>query len=371
MNILVFSWRDPKHPLAGGAEQVMHEHMKGWIEKGHKVTLFSSRAKELKETESIDEVQVIRKGNQLLGVQLAAFLWYMFSKKEKYDLVVDQFHGIPFFTPLYVRVPKLAVVQEVAGKVWLKNDLPFPFNLIIGIVGFLIEPFIYFLFYGKVPFMVGSQSAKNDLVKIGIKQKNITLVPHGVIIKKAKKIFPKEKVKTVIYLGALAKDKGIEDAIKTFSLLNSKDKYNFWVVGKGGEEYVKYLKNLGQELWLKNNLVFWGFVSEEKKFELLQRAYLMINPSLLEGWGLVNIEANAMGIPVVAYTSQGLVDSVKHMQSGILVSQNTPEKLTQEIEAVFRNKKLYKKLSTGAKKWAQNFSWSNSKKLSLKLIHHV
>jgi len=34
MNILVFSWRDPKHPTAGGAEQVMHEHMKGWIAAG-------------------------------------------------------------------------------------------------------------------------------------------------------------------------------------------------------------------------------------------------------------------------------------------------------------------------------------------------
>jgi len=42
MNILVFSWRDPKHPLAGGAEQVMHEHMKGWVGAGHKVTLFTS-----------------------------------------------------------------------------------------------------------------------------------------------------------------------------------------------------------------------------------------------------------------------------------------------------------------------------------------
>ena len=53
MRILVFSWRDPKHPLAGGAEQVMHEHMKGWIEAGHKVTLFSSKLDVLKNEKSL------------------------------------------------------------------------------------------------------------------------------------------------------------------------------------------------------------------------------------------------------------------------------------------------------------------------------
>jgi len=49
MNILVFSWRGPKHPLAGGAEQVDHEHQKGWIKGGNAVTLFTSSFPEAKE----------------------------------------------------------------------------------------------------------------------------------------------------------------------------------------------------------------------------------------------------------------------------------------------------------------------------------
>ena len=88
MNILVFSWRDPKHPLAGGAEQVMHEHMKGWIRAGHSVTLFSSKVSDLKNEEEIDRVKIIRKGNQYLGVQIEAFLFYRKNRKT-YDLVVD------------------------------------------------------------------------------------------------------------------------------------------------------------------------------------------------------------------------------------------------------------------------------------------
>ena len=101
MNILVFSWRDPKHPLAGGAEQSMHEHMKGWVQAGHKVTLFSSRVSRLPNTENIDGIEIIRQGNQYIGVQILGFLYYV-KNKDSFDFVVDQFHGIPFFTPFYV-----------------------------------------------------------------------------------------------------------------------------------------------------------------------------------------------------------------------------------------------------------------------------
>src|SRR3989344_4669413 len=143
MNILVFSWRDPKHPMAGGAEQVMHEHMKGWVNAGHTVTLFSSAFNGAPPEEKVDGVKVIRKGYQLLGVQIYAFFWYLFSDHPKFDLVVDQFHGLPFFTPLYVRSPKLAVLQEVAKEVWLLNHLQKPLNLIIGWAGYLTEPFFF------------------------------------------------------------------------------------------------------------------------------------------------------------------------------------------------------------------------------------
>jgi glycosyltransferase involved in cell wall biosynthesis len=314
MNILVFSWRGPKHPLAGGAEQVMHEHMKGWIAAGHRVVLFTSYFQGSLKKERLDGVEIIRKGNQILEVHLAAFFWYVLGKHEKFDLVIDQFHGIPFFTPFYVRISKLAVLQEVARKVWLKNDLPTPFNRIVGTVGYLSEPLI-FLFYKKIFFMTGSQSAKTDLVSMGISSNKIVIVPHGVVVEKPRSTPKKEKKETIMFLGALAKDKGIEDALKVFSILNKKGSFQFWIVGRAGKPYLKYLKSLVKKLGLGKAIKFFGFVSQKRKFELLARTHILINPSILEGFGLVNIEANAMGTPVVAYKSRGLIDSVKHNRS--------------------------------------------------------
>lgn len=366
MNILVFSWRDPKHPLAGGAEQVMHEHMRGWLAAGHKVTLFASRFPGSSSIEIIDNVCIIRGGFQYLGVQISGFIYYLKHKYE-YDLVVDQFHGLPFFTPLYVSKPKVAVIQETAQRVWFLNPLPWPINTIVGLVGYALEPFI-FLFYRNVTFITGSESAKEDVVKFGIPKENVTVILHGVIIEKSKHLIKKEKIKTVVFLGILSKDKGIEDAIRCFALLRESGEYQFWIVGKPeNDKYAWVLSRLVKQLGLEKNVTFWGFVSQKKKFELLARAHVLVNPSVHEGWGLVNIEANAVGTPVVAYASRGLIDSVKDGVSGKLCSPCVPEVLAYTTRKVL-NTQVYKRYQQGALQWSDKFSWDQSRKLSIQLI---
>ncbi len=382
MNILLFSWRDPKHPLAGGAEQVVHEHCKGWIKAGHGVTLFSSLIEGLEGKEVLDGVEIIRGGYQYLGVQWVGF-WFYLRNHHRFDLVIDQFHGLPFFTPLYVRKPRLALIQETARKVWFLNPLPWPLNWIIGALGYITEPLVFWI-YKSTLFMTGSKSAKKDVSKMGIPLENITVVPHGVILPKlkTKNLKPKTKnsVRTVVFLGVLSKDKGIEDAIKCFKILdkqsfllrNKKGVWNFWVIGRPETpEYSQEIEALIKRLRFKNKIKFWGFVSLEKKFELLSRAHVLVNPSVHEGWGLVNIEANAMGTPVVAYSNAGLVDSVKDGKSGILVKENTPENLALEIENLQEDAQKYQKLKKGAIAWSKNFTWSKSRKLSLKLIESL
>ena len=76
MNILILSWRDPKHPLAGGAEQSVWEHAKGWHDAGNRVTWFSSRFRGSVATENIDGIKIVRNGYQYLGVQVAAVSYY-------------------------------------------------------------------------------------------------------------------------------------------------------------------------------------------------------------------------------------------------------------------------------------------------------
>lgn len=368
MNILILSWRGPGHPNFGGAEIVTHKHAKAWLKKGHKVTLFTSFFSGAKDKEDVDGIEVIRKGSEFFGVHLAAFFWYLFAKHPKYDLVIDHFHGIPFFTPLYVRTKKLAFIHEVAKEVWFLNYHP-----LLAFIGYLTEPFVFRFFYRQIPFITVSPSTEAELVSWGIAKKNISVIFNGIDIDDLPTKLPEKEYRlTFIYLGTLTKDKGIEDALNVFCLLNKKcDDWKFWVVGKGEKNYVNKLKKLALSLGLNENTTFWGYVGNKKKFELLARAHLLINPSVLEGWGLVNIEANIVTTPVVGYDVLGVKDSVKDRKTGILVPKGDYIQMAQSAVKLVGNQRLYKRYQLEAVKWARKFSWIKSTKKSLKLIEGI
>ncbi len=370
MNILIFSWRGPGHPYAGGAELVSHEHAKSWIKKGHSVTLFTSYFKGAKQEEHLDDVKIIRSGHAILMVQIRAFFWYLLINKERFDVVVDEFHGLPFFTPIFVRSKKIAWIHEIAGNVWKYNWLPFPINLIVSLFGPTCELLIFKLFYKNTPFLTFANSIKNDLIEVGIAGKNIKVINHGVNILKSKK--NKNKTFTVIFLGVLARDKGIEDALLAVKLLKDKVKdLKFWIIGKGEPSYTTYLKSKVSSLGIKNITYFWGFVDNRKKFDLLKKSSVLIHPSLREGWGLVVIEAAAMGTPTVGYNISGLKDSILNNKTGLLCRENNPKDLFKNIMLLYENDSLYKKLSSNCLSWSKNFSWDKSTNKSLNLISNL
>lgn len=369
LNILILSWRGPKHPNAGGAEISTHEHVKAWVKAGHSVTLFTSYYQGAKKEELVDGVKIIRSGQQDLGVHIEVFKWYCFKKHSKFDLVIDQFHGIPFFTPIFVRVKKLAFIHEVAKEVWKLNQWPNPLNFMVAILGGLIEPLIFKL-YKKVPFMTVSESTKNDLVLWGIPKQNINIIHNGITIpnissKKAEK-------KTVVYLGALAKDKGIETALVSFNYLQKrfKEDIQFWIIGRGEEKYLRFLKSQAVSLGLENTK-FWGYVDEIKKFELLGSGHVLINPSIREGWGLVVIEAAAMGTPTIAFNVPGLRDSIINGKTGILVNELSPGVQAEKIAELLDDKMRLSQISKKAISWSKNFSWEKSTAASLRLIEEI
>ncbi len=367
MNILVLSWRGVKHPNAGGAEVSTFEHARGWVKMGHRVTLFTSYFPNAKKEEISDGVEIKRYGRQMFGVQLEAFVWYLFKNHEKFDLVIDEFHGIPFFTPFYVRVKKMGFIHEVAKEVWMLNPWPKPYNIFPAVIGTLFEPLI-FKFYKKVPFMTVSDSTKKDLIAWGIPKSEITVVHNGVTIPKNLKEFDKEKELTLIFLGALSKDKGIEDALAAFACVYTKNKNSkLWVVGKSDKEYLKKLKLLAEKLEINDRVTFYDFVTEEKKFELLSRAHLLINTSTREGWGLVVIEAAWMGTPTVGYNVPGLRDSIVDGKTGILCNPD-PNSCAKDILFLMKDNKKYQAFQVNSRKWAEGFSWKKSVQNSLKLI---
>lgn len=366
MRILILNWRDIRNPKGGGAEKVTHEHAKVWVKAGHEVVQFSAFFKGALPRETIDGVTIIRRG-RYFTVHFWAFCYFLFGRFGKVDLIIDEFHFTPFLAPLYPGKTKvIGFIHEAAKDVWFAN-WPFPSALI----GYLLEPF-FFLFYRKVHFITVSPSTKKDLVKFGISPDKIKIIFDGIDCQVLKELPQKEKKPTICFVGHLSKDKGTEDAIVALSKIKERlPQAQFWVIGRGEKKLVKRLKNRVEELGLTEGVKFWGFVSGEKKLELMKKSHLLVNPSQREGWGLVVIEANAMGTPVVGYNVPGLRDSIKDRETGILTKENNSDYLAREAVELLEDKKLYQVLQKNALLWSKKFTWEKATKESLKLVERL
>lgn len=371
MKILILNWRDIKNPEGGGAEILTHEMAKRWVKWGHEVTQFSASFPGGEPEEIIDGVKIIRRGSPTIRslsipVHLAAFWWYQKNGKGRFDVVIDEIHGIPFFTPPYVKEKKIALICEVAQEIW-DQMFSFPWNW----MGHLIEKF-YFKIYQRIPFLTISPSTKMDLLKCGISENQITVLPMGVNLLPVSQKIKKEKTPTLIFVGRLCQMKGIEEGIKAFRLIQKKiSQAQFWIVGTGERDYVSKLKSHVRELKLSHSVSFFGFISEKKKFALMKRAHLLIHPSVREGWGLVVIEANNVRTPAVGYNVPGLRDSIKEGRTGLLTQENTPEFLAKGVVRLLKDKELYKKLQNNALAWSKKFTWEKTAKESLELIERL
>jgi glycosyltransferase involved in cell wall biosynthesis len=113
-------------------------------------------------------------------------------------------------------------------------------------------------------------------------------------------------------------------------------------------------------LGIEKSVRFLGKVTELEKKELLTKCWLMVQPSMIEGWGITVIEANACGTPVIASNVEGLRDSISHNQTGILVRPKNTTALAEAMEKVIRDKSLRTNLSKSSISWSKRFSWSKA-----------
>src|SRR5438445_737158 len=160
MRFLMLNWRDLKNPKAGGAERVTYAFLRGLVERNHEVFWYSNGFAGAVPEEIIDGIQIIRGGGKGTSV-VKAIRWYRHQKP--FDLVIDQHHGIPWFTPWWAGINCIAYIHEVLGPIWDAFYSP-P----ISTLGRWQERWTHWL-YRNVPFWVPSQSTKIALHKHGVR----------------------------------------------------------------------------------------------------------------------------------------------------------------------------------------------------------
>lgn len=361
MRILILNWRDIKNPASGGAEILTHELAKGWVKSGNKVTQFTSRFKNSKEKETIDGVEFIRRG-QWWNVHIFAFFYYI-SNRNKIEIIVDEVHWFPFFSVIYAKKKTVALTCELANKLFFAL-FPYPIALI-----FRGLEKIYLRLYKNIPTMVISESTKSDLIHEGYNKNKLYVLPMGLSIPKGLKKYYKEKNPTLIYLARINKQKGIFDAIDAFALIKKEIKNSkFWIVGTGEELTVNSVKKRVDGLDLSGSVKFFGFVTEEKKFELLTKAHILLIPSVHEGWGLTVAEAATQQTPSIVYNVPGLRDVSRQTLTSIILNKDTSTEMANEAVKIYKNKKLYRQLQNNGLNVSARMTWDKAAEESLKVL---
>lgn len=356
MRILIFNWKDVRHHLAGGAERVTHELAKQLVNRGHEVIIFTSMYPRLKTIETFDGVTVIRRGN-LFTVHIHACLYFLTHLKDWPDIVIDQIHGIPFFTPLFTKKPILAWIHEVAGAIWFK-EFPLP----LALFGLLIES-IYFKLYKRTIFMTHTSSTQYELIHKSIPKHNIYVLPHTLSNLNIK-LKPKAKRPTLIYVGRLVPMKQVELLLKGTCMLKTVfPKLSVLIVGEGKSRYSTQLLKLRSSLHLEKTVQFLGYASEEKKFTLLSRAWLHVQPSLKEGFGLTVLEAARCKTPTICFANPGISRVVVNGKNGVMIPVQSVTALAQTIHDLLQNNKRRAQLSRAAYSWSMHLpSWQTQAK---------
>lgn len=385
ITILALSWRDIKAPKAGGAEVHTHEMLSRADKNKYRIIHFSPLAGNLPEKEEIDGVTYMRGGN-VITVIFKAMHYYKKNRKD-IDFVIDQCNTHRFFTPFWVAKEKrIFYIHQLTKEIW-DYSAKFP----ISKIGELTEEWMLRL-NRKDAVITVSESTKEELIERGYQPEKIKIIHNGVSFKpwSEDKWCEKEPSPAFIYAGRYSPYKGIDVAVQAFAKLKKEyPNAKLWILGKKNQEYVdNNIIPICREAQLKwedvskdengmeiepqsGDIISWGYVSEEKKLELLSRAWTLVFPSIREGWGIPVTEAGCVGTPCIAFDSSGIREAVDYGNAGYLCSENSVDGLWKEMCLVISDEMMYSEKRQKAYQYSSQFQWDEVGKEFGRLIDEL
>jgi glycosyltransferase involved in cell wall biosynthesis len=349
--------------ITGGAEKRVYELAKRLAKRGHDVHWYGigwwwpEKGEEDIELDGIHlhgvckPLELYVEGKRSIKEPLY-FAIKLFPKlmQEKYDIIDCQ--GFPFFSCFIAKFHSLlrkSVLIITLHEVW--NNYWYEYLGKAGFFGKLIEKIVVYLSHNIISV---SNKTKKDLKIIKSSEKSV-VIPNGIDFQEITNIESNNEKSDVIYAGRLIKEKNIDLLIKTISILKEqKQEVKCIIIGDGPQKFelIELVKKLG----LQNNVIFKEFLDDHHDlFRYIKSSRVFVLPSTREGFGIVVIEANACGIPVVVVESpmNAAVDLVKDGVNGFIASTNDEDLALKIIKGM----KQKQQMSEKCLEFAMEYDW--------------
>jgi glycosyltransferase involved in cell wall biosynthesis len=202
-------------------------------------------------------------------------------------------------------------------------------------------------------FIAVSEFIKSKLLERGFPEEKVIVHYEGIDIEHFQPDTQINRESIVLFVGRLTEKKGCEDLIKSLASLQSVIPNLELVVIGDGPLLASLQSQAAQQL---QRYRFLGTQPVAVVKQWMNRAYLLCNPSKkalngdCEGLGMVFIEAQAMGLPVVSTRHGGIPEAIQEGKTGFLVSEGDWEQLSQKIKQLFSDPVLWRQFSENGQK---------------------
>ncbi len=268
------------------------------------------------------------------------------------DVVVEDVNKVPLNLPRAWNGPFVLVVPHLFGATAF-SELPAPVAALV----WAAERPMARVYAGAAVHAI-SESTKADLVARGFDPGRVRVIYPGVDTARfaPDPSVPKDAVPTFLYVGRLKRYKQVDVAIRALAdVRRAVPDARLEIAGTGDDR--PRLERAAKDAGVEGAVEFLGFVSEERKLELYRRAWAVVLPSLKEGWGITNLEAAGCGTPAVAADNSALRESVRDGVTGYLVPTGDAAALAAALTRIAGDAATRARLGTGARAFAETFSW--------------
>ncbi len=142
----------------------------------------------------------------------------------------------------------------------------------------------------------------------------------------------------LVYVGAIESMKGVFNILEAVKICNEENiKIHFNFIGYWVYESEKHTaQQFIEENNLKKLFTFHGIKTGQDKWDILSKCAILVHPTYWDGVPLTILEALGIGMPVISTSIGGIPDTMTNEVNGIILSENTPEKLAAAIEKYYK-----------------------------------
>lgn len=217
--------------------------------------------------------------------------------------------------------------------------------------------------------LTNSVYAQQQVLSLGLNPNLVKVVYcgyDGMLITKSTAVRTNKKNnRRILFVGQCAYVKGIEYLLQATPLFSDKGAVIDVVGNTAGEpDYFLRLSKIINDLDLQKRVIFHGHISDKVGLaQFYQQADIFVLPSLMEGFGIVLLEAMSFGLPIIATKVGAIPEIIKDGKNGLLVPPADPLALAKAIDLLLRSPALRDQYGqTGYKFVAEHYkfySWES------------